>query len=210
MTTRYKSRRRGFVGKRPEPSPSLGVLNSLYGKRYVGYFSDNVSFFNTANLHGDISVTSQISSFSSSSELYSWMWMGMFRASATGTWTFYTNSDDASYLWLGNNAISGYTTSNSLVNNGGAHAAQERSGTVSLTSGEYYPIRIMFGENTGGEVMTVSFAGPGVSKTTNGLGYYFDGLYAWNQYVEGIPNSFPSSDPGIVRLRSVHLDKISE
>jgi hypothetical protein len=33
----------------------------------------------------------------------------------------------------------------------------------------------MFGEAGGGDIMTVSFDGPSISKTTNGSGYYFDG-----------------------------------
>ena len=159
--------------------------SGLYGKRYVGYFNDDVTFFDTAALHGDTNTTTQISGFSSSADGYSWMWVGVFKASATGTWTFYTSSDDASYLWIGPTAITGYTTANALVNNGGLHADTEVSATISLTAGQYYPIRIMFGENTGGENMTVSFAGPGVSKTTNGSGYYYDGLAAWDSWIDG-------------------------
>jgi len=152
-----------------------GSIAGLFGRRYVGYFNDSVTWFASATLHGDTQQTTQIDNFSSNADSYSWMWLGYFYSPSTGNYTFYTNSDDASYLWVGSNAISGYTTGNALVNNGGLHGAQERSGTISLTGGVYNPIRIMFGENGGGDIMTVSFEGPSISKRTNGSGYYFDG-----------------------------------
>jgi len=190
----------GITSQRPS-SPSAGMmrynsdfdtidyydgndwsLNKLYGKRYVGYYDDDVNFFNTAQLHGDTNLTASISSFSSSAELYSWMWKGYFLAPNTGTYTFYTTSDDASHLWIGAIAKTGYTTSNATVNNGGLHGARERSGTISLSAGTAYPMRIMFGENTGGDIMTVAFAGPSISKTTNGSGYYFGGEQVWELF----------------------------
>ena len=149
-------------------------LDGLIGRRYTGYYADNVNFFTTGNLQGQSNVLTQINNFTSSADSYSWMWLGYFKAPSTGTYTFYTSSDDASHMWVGSNAISGYTTANATVNNGGLHGNQERSGTISLTAGIYYPVRIMFGENGGGDIMTVSFAGPSISKTTNGLGYYYN------------------------------------
>ena len=71
--------------------------------------------------------------------------------------------------------MSGYTTGNSTVSNGGLHGNVEVSGTTTLTANTYNPIRIMFGENNGGDVMTVSFAGPSIIKTTDGSGYYYGG-----------------------------------
>ena len=149
--------------------------SGLLGKRYVNYYNDVVAFFSTATLHGNINLTTQISSFTSSADSYSWMWLGYFLAPTTGTYTFFTSSDDASHLWIGPNALSGYTTGNATVNNGGAHGVVEVSGTTTLTANTYYPIRIMFGEQGGGDIMTVSFAGPSIVKTANGSGYYYGG-----------------------------------
>jgi hypothetical protein len=53
---------------------------------------------------------------------------------------------------------------------------------VSLTKGVYYPIRIQFGENGGGDIMSVSFSTPTISKTRNGLGYYYHGLNTQNTW----------------------------
>ena len=60
----------------------------------------------------------------------------------------------------------GFTTANATVNNGGAHGNQEASGTAALTANTYYPIRIQFGEQGGGDVCTVNFSTPTIPKTT--------------------------------------------
>ncbi|WP_396190640.1 GLEYA domain-containing protein, partial [Flavobacterium sp.] len=88
-------------------------------------------------------------------------------------WTFYTVSDDASYLWIGPTAATGYSTGNALVKNGGLHPMNEASGTINLIQGAYYPIRIQFGENSSGDNITVSFTPPGGTRTYNGTGYFY-------------------------------------
>ena len=150
----------------------------LNGKRYVGYFNDNVNWFATAPLHGDTAVTTSFDRFSSSAnyssqENYSWEWTGVFRSGTGGTYRFCTASDDASYLWLGTNAASGFTTSNSLVNNGGAHGVRESCGDRTLSANTEYDIRIQFGEAGGGDEISVYFTPPAGASTRNGSGYYF-------------------------------------
>lgn len=165
-----------------ENSIPLPIDTGLYGKRYSGYFADNVNWWDTATEFGQIDQTTQISSFTNTADNYSWTWLGYFKPSSSGTWTFYTASDDASYLWIGETALNGYTTTNAIVKNGGLHGVQERSGTVTLEANKLYPIRIMFGELGGGDVITVQFEGPGRTKTTDGKGYYYGGKFAWSNY----------------------------
>ena len=151
-----------------------GYANGLYGKRYVGYFNDDVNWFDTATLHGDVNQLTQIDNFSNESELYSWQWLGYFKANATGNYSFYTSSDDASYLWIGSNAVSGFTTANANVNNGTGHPERRvDSAPVSLVAGTYYPIRVQFGEAGGGDVMSLGFTTPLTPETKNGSGSYF-------------------------------------
>lgn len=173
-----------YVG--PNPNSLRGTITSesgLLGKRFVGYYNDVFSFFDTAVLHGDINQTTSINNFTSNNDLYTWMWTGYFIPDVSGTWTFFTSSDDSSLLWIGDPARSGFSAANAIVNNAGLHGNQERSGTINLDSGVVYPIRITFGESGGGDIMTVSFTPPGGVKTTNGLGYYFGGNIAWGQFV---------------------------
>ena len=149
----------------------------LYKTTYKGYFADDVNFFATAaivdmpGIGGNPATSVQTTVISEPSqndgENFSCQWLGYFRPGTTETYTFYTSSDDASYVWVGNVAKIGFTTGNALVNNGGAHGVQEASGSIALTAGSYYPIRIQFGEQGGGDVMTFNYSTPTITKTTN-------------------------------------------
>ncbi len=143
---------------------------------YSGYFADNVNWFNTASIYPNTktlyatdftSLSTSINSQIGSADLFSVQWYGKIvtPSGSDGTWTFYTSSDDASYLWIGATADSGYTTTNAVVNNGGLHAERKIAGTRTLTSNTVYSIRIQFGENGGGEVLSVSFTKPGGVET---------------------------------------------
>jgi len=138
--------------------------NGLSGIRYDGYFNDDLNWFDTAPLHGDTNILSSIDNFTSSADDYSWKWTGYFKPSSSELYTFYTYSDDASYLFISDILV---------VDNGGAHGPTEQNGSISLTADTYYPITILFGESGGGDIMTVSFSTDTISKTTNGSGYYF-------------------------------------
>lgn len=83
---------------------------------------------------------------------------GFIKIPTTGTYTFYTTSDDGSKLYIG-----GYNDANLVVNNDGLHAPQEQSGTKVLNAGTY-PITITFFESGGGEVLSASISGPGLNK----------------------------------------------
>ena len=152
----------------------------LFKTTYSGYFNDVVSFFATAtpttygtNPATSVQTTAITEAASGDGSNFSCQWLGYFLPSTTETYTFFTSSDDASYVWVGSNALTGFTTANAIVNNGGAHGNQERSGTISLTSGVYYPIRIQFGEASGGDVMTFNYSTPTIPKTTTVTGRVF-------------------------------------
>ena len=168
--------------------------NGLIYTVYNGYFNDNVNYFDnntnyrisgTGNLTGSVNNISSISTgtngyvpYDSSWDYYSVQWLGYFLPDITGTWTFWTESDDASYLWIGPHALSDYTKFNCTVYNGNIHGMEERGNTIQLIAGTSYPIRIQFGENTVDDDMIISFRGPSgsvaSSKTSNGNGFYFN------------------------------------
>jgi hypothetical protein len=159
---------------------SLSYTAGLFKTTYTGYFNDDVSFFATAtpatvgtNPATSVQTTSIVEGSGDSGSNFSCQWLGYFKPTTTETYTFYTTSDDASYVWIGDNAITGFTTTNAIVNNGGLHGATEQSGTIALTSGVYYPIRIQFGELSGGDVMTFNFSTPTITKTTGVTGLVF-------------------------------------
>jgi subtilisin-like proprotein convertase family protein len=168
-------------------------------------------------LSGASTTTEQIQNFSTSSYT-SYLWLGYFLAPYTGTYTFYTNSSDASYFWIGDNALTP-TIETALVNNGGTHAAQEVSAEIQLTTNTYYPVRLVYGQDgSGTSTMTFSFKGTfalsqlDIEKTTNGVGYFFGG-----QYISNVLNdSPPTGQPVIVgspeegQTLSVDVSGISE
>jgi hypothetical protein len=152
----------------------------LYKTTYSGYFADVVSFFSTAtpttfgsNPATSIQTTVIVEPATDDGSNFSCQWLGYFKPATTETYTFYTSSDDASYAWIGDNALSGFTTLNAVVKNGGLHGTTEVSGTIALTAGVYYPIRIQFGEQSGGDVMAFNFSTPTITKTSNVTGLVF-------------------------------------
>lgn len=114
--------------------------------------------------------------YSALGDTYGFITIGYFRASQTGTYTFFTSSDDGSGVWIGSiaSASSGRTTANAVLNNnmGGGQGDTKRSGTISLTAGVEYPIRIVHEEGGGGDNLTFSWSGPGIPENTNLMGYF--------------------------------------
>jgi len=165
----------GFAGP-ISPRPAQGIVYSagLYRTTYSGYFADSVSFFATATATATLVQTTVIEEpITDDGSNFSMQWLGYFRPTTTETYTFFLSSDDASYLWIGSNAISGFSTANATVNNGGLHGSIETSGTAALTSGVYYPIRIQYGEQSGGDVMSFNHSTTTITKTTNVTGKVF-------------------------------------
>jgi hypothetical protein len=165
----------GFAGPiSPRPTPGVVYSAGLYRTTYTGYFADSVSWFATATATATTVQTTVIEDpDTEGGNSFSMQWLGYFLPTTTETYTFFLSSDDASYLWIGSNALSGFTTANATVANGGLHGNEERSGTAALTAGVYYPIRIQFGENGGGDVLSFNHSTATIGKTTNVTGKVF-------------------------------------
>jgi hypothetical protein len=71
-----------------------------------------------------------------------------------GIYTFYTNSDDGSKL---------YIDSTEVVNNDYAHPMTEKPGQIALEAG-MHPVKVAFFQGMGGKGLEVSYEGPGVGK----------------------------------------------
>ena len=164
----------------PTPSPTSSFSAGIFKTTYAGYHNEDPTFFATAtptsfgsNPATSVQTTSITEPSSNDGSNFSCQWLGYFKSTTTETYTFFLSSDDGSYLWIGANALSGFTTANANINNGGAHGVQEVSATFSLTAGVFYPIRIQFGEIGGGDEMTFSYSSPTITKTTNVTGLVF-------------------------------------
>lgn len=86
---------------------------------------------------------------------FAFIFNGFIVIPTTGTYTFYTSSDDGSSLWINGTRV---------VNNDNTHGCQERSGNITLSAGTY-PLQCFFFTTNQGECLTVRWQGPGITKT---------------------------------------------
>lgn len=125
-----------------------------------GYFDDDYNYFiNNSHIQGVIPL-SNITDFSSLSAAtnkytgtsnFSVEWFGYFKPKKSGTYVFATISDDSSLLWIGEEALISYNMNNLNVNNRGKHGNQIRGNKVDCEAGKLYPIRIQYGQASGGQ-----------------------------------------------------------
>lgn len=157
-----------------EGRPWTNLEPGLYRTTYDGYFADDPLFFliPSTTLLSEGADTGAIVE-TRNDETFSEQWVGYFKSPITGPAVFNLTSDDASYMWLGTPAL-GPTVGNALINNGGLHGpVPVDSAVVALNEGVYYPIRIMYGENTVGQQLTVSFSAAGATSVTDWTGFTF-------------------------------------
>ena len=81
-------------------------------------------------------------------------WTGKLHASRAGKYTFFLESDDGSRL---------YVDGTQVIDNGGLHGMDEKSGDVQLTAGEH-DLKIEFFENEGDAGCKFSWQPPGKDK----------------------------------------------
>lgn len=142
----------------PTSTPSLVPYdNGLCRSIHNGYFSDDVTYF-AAVTPTNKSVNTGALLIGTSGVGYSVQWVGLFRPDVTDNYTFYLDSDDASYLWIGANAVTTFTTTNALIANGGQHTSIEKTASIILTAGVYYSMRVQYGNYTGPENFSLSFS----------------------------------------------------
>lgn len=79
---------------------------------------------------------------------------GYIEVPATGVYTFYTTSDDGSQLYIDGALV---------VDNDGLHGTRTEAGQVALEAG-LHALRVTFFERTGGEALSMAWAGPGIDK----------------------------------------------
>jgi hypothetical protein len=158
----------GLVAGRPwKTTPN--VLSGLWRSQYNGYFGDDAEFAGSAGqgvnspnwFDTQIPTESiQVTDFSKpniGTALVSFQWIGYFRAPHTANYTFYITSDDESYFWIGNNAITNYTTANANIWTWSG-AGETASDPILLTAGQYYPIRVQWGNATGVNSFSISWS----------------------------------------------------
>jgi hypothetical protein len=143
----------------------------LYYQFFGGDWRGTIATGNIGSL--PLSSPTRITSinYGSQGDNYGFIAIGYFRPPTTGTYNFYTSSDDGSGVWIGDiaAATSGRTTGNAVLNNnlGGGQGNTRRDGSTTLTGGTWYPIRIVHEEGGGGDNLTFGWSGPSLGETTD-------------------------------------------
>jgi hypothetical protein len=87
-------------------------------------------------------------------QTFAYVFQGFIKIDTLGEYRFYTNSDDGSKLFVGDELI---------VDNDGDHGTRERSGKTDLSPG-WHPIRIEWFNGGGGYWLSCYYRGPGIPK----------------------------------------------
>jgi hypothetical protein len=112
------------------------------------YATDAVSQLSYASTDGDFVTSGRDNEVGA-------VFTGYVEVASAGDWTFYTESDDGSRLFIGEDAV---------VDNDGLHGMAEEAGTIGLDAG-LHEIRVEFFENGGGAGLLVRYQGPGQPKS---------------------------------------------
>jgi hypothetical protein len=191
-----------------------GFVDGLTWKFANGYHNDSATYFETTP-YTQIGRSSDFTNLSTATngrftsgqgiDSYSIEFTGYFRAPETGTYTFFANSDNKIYVWIGTSALSGYTTGNALFNDtwesGSPSPVLTTFATISLIAGTYYPIKLLWGEDGGGQHLFFGFTTPSGVTVTDGSGYFFSSV--------GTNAAYPAESAKIIKaLNGTNTDGV--
>ncbi|GAA4319671.1 chitobiase/beta-hexosaminidase C-terminal domain-containing protein [Compostibacter hankyongensis] len=109
---------------------------------------------------------------------FSIRWVGLIEAPVSGEYTFYTNTDDGSRIWINGQSVIDYWTT----------CCSEHSGKITLEAGRKYPIIWEFHEGGGGaNALFFDWAAPGIGRQAVPSRY----LYALEPQTAGKPQISP-------------------
>ncbi len=134
-----------------------GLLQDGNGLR--GEYYDNIDFTNLLVTRTDPTVNFNWGTGSPDPKIapdtFSVRWTGQILAPTTGTYRFFTTSDDGSRLFInGQEVVSNYRD----------QAATERSGTIALVAGQRYNLQLEYYERGGLASSQLAWSAPGITK----------------------------------------------
>jgi hypothetical protein len=129
-------------------------INGLNYAYYEGQWEDLPSFDKLEAKHNGRVYDFDLKLLKTRQEQFAVKYTGYVYLEKPGTYDFYLNSNDGSKLFINDRQI---------VDNGGNHGSQERQGRVKLEAGAY-PITVLYFDSGGGQLLEVSYQGPGIKK----------------------------------------------
>ena len=164
-----------------------GLLRRKYNGNIVAAVGGNINtwnmnFFTTAQHLADVADTyvswgQQSDGNVLGQQNFSMEWLGYVKVPTTQKWNFFSQSDDDNAVWIGSNAVSGFTnanydmwSSNKTMPGNAAQCGARNSLTMDST--KWYPIRIWMTEFNGGCNFQLFALGQDGTKL-NGTGLQF-------------------------------------
>jgi hypothetical protein len=132
----------------PTCSPTAGTGSGLSGDYFSGVTLSN-KLLTRSDPTIDFSWGSSAPTASVPADNFSVRWTGQVSPRYSGSTTFYTVSDDGVRLWVNGQL---------LVDNWTNHGATENSGSISLTAGQKYDVKLEYYEATGGATARLSWS----------------------------------------------------
>jgi hypothetical protein len=173
---------RGPAGQPPSPPPNINFYSGLGRTTYSGSLFINpvvspnsfatASVSQSAVLQDGILIPLFTPVQPDPVTFKFTQWLGYFKASTTETYTFYLRTDDDSVLWFGGAATASVLTTGSALIIDTSIPTTASSGSISLTSGSYYPMRIQYSSGLF-DFFTSSFSTPTIVETKDYSGYIF-------------------------------------
>ena len=132
------------------PIPGIPVKNLKEGLLYSYYEGDFHKIPDFTQLKAEkegVALDFNLNELSNREDHYAMLFKGYLRVDTAGFYTFYTESDDGSKLFIHDQLV---------VDNDGSHSARRREGAIALSKG-YHPLTVMYFEDYMGETLELFY-----------------------------------------------------
>ncbi len=177
---------------------------------FPGFDWETKSFTNLVDPHVTVKVSTEImyeeyewKSLGAPDYYFAAICWGYLRVCTEGEYTFWTESDDGSML---------YVDTKRIVENGGKHPPQKKEGKVDLSPG-FHVILVQFFQCEGGATLKVTYSGPDTGGKVQPvrLDIASDPLWSSPSQLQVIINNFPEAvqEPGPDGRLPLHWASVS-
>ncbi len=136
-----------------EPDNPVATLAGIRYEYFMGSYDYLPNFNALTAVKSGFTPNFELSPATSASN-YAFRYKGYIDIPTDGYYQFYTNTDDGSRLYIGDNLV---------VDNDGLHATVENYGSIGLKKGKH-AITELFFQKGGEAVLQTSYSGPGIAK----------------------------------------------
>jgi hypothetical protein len=129
-------------------------INGIRYKYYEGYWNKLPDFNTLTETKKGLIYNISLQAFERRESTFAVEFNSYIKIEKQGLYTFYTNSNDGSKLFINEELV---------VDNDGSHAKFERQGKIKLKAG-IYPLKLQYFDSGGSQFLEAYIKGPGLSK----------------------------------------------